>query len=196
VSDERFRPLGPKGVRIEVPPKKSWWNAKAGLFAHAVAAVLDGEPASKAYRRFCLGVWNHAVVNRFGYIQIKKVAGGGTSKAKELRVYAKTYAGTLSQQIKLYEPDLILGCGVGGGSPAGLLAQYVLTDGQKQRTAKTGATWWRFTKSPRPRAMVQLWHPAWRGDRWMLYDDVWGSVEEVARRLGLLARRPRRRRAN
>jgi len=42
VSDVRFRRLGPDGVRMDVSPK-SWWNAKAGMFAHAVAAALDAE---------------------------------------------------------------------------------------------------------------------------------------------------------
>ena len=33
--------------------------------------------------------------------------------------------------------------------------------------------------------MVQLWHPAWRGARWTLYQDVWDSVHEVANKVGL-----------
>ena len=43
VSDERFRPaVGPDGAR-EDRSSKSWWNGKAGMFAHAVAAALAGE---------------------------------------------------------------------------------------------------------------------------------------------------------
>jgi hypothetical protein len=195
VRDARFRPLGSDGARIEVSPK-SWWNGKAGMFAHAVAAAFEGEPASKAYRRFCSGGSNHAVVNRFGYIQIKKVGGGGSSNPDDICRHAEKYASTLRDQIALYRPHLLLGCGTGKHSPAELLSRYVIPNGEVQKTSKTGATWWRFPPAAFPLGMVQLWHPARRDDRWTLYDDVWGSVEEVARRLGLLARRPRRRRAN
>jgi hypothetical protein len=192
VRDERFRHIGPDGVRSEVSPK-SWWNAKAGMFAHAVAAALDGEPASTAYRRFCSSGWNHGVVNRFGYIQIKKVGGGGSSNPADICRHAEKYANTLRDQIALYRPHLVLGCGTGKHSPAELLSRYVIPNGQLQKTSKTTATWWKFPLSAFPLGMVQLWHPARRGDRWQLYDDVWGSVEEVARRVGLLAARSRRR---
>ena len=55
----------------------------------------------------------------------------------------------------------------------------------KRWTEKTGATWWAFSAAAHPRALLQLWHPAWRGDRWTLYEDVWASVREVARSVGL-----------
>ena len=40
VSDEFFRPLGRDGTRQERSPK-SWWNGKAGMFAHSVAAASE-----------------------------------------------------------------------------------------------------------------------------------------------------------
>lgn len=184
VRDEQFRPLGCDGTRLD-RSLKCWWNAKAGLFAHAAAAALEGEPAKKAFRRFSQGGWNHEVVNRFGYVQIKKIGGAGTSNPAELRAHAMKYADILQQQVQLYRPHLVLGCGVGGGSPAQLMAAHVLPDGQERRTEKSGATWWEFSAASRPRALVQLWHPARRGDRWTLYKDVWVSVREVAREAGL-----------
>lgn len=184
VHDERFRPLGRDRTRQD-RSLKCWWNAKAGMYAHAVAAALEGEPAKKAFGRFSQGGWNYEVVNRFGYIQIKKIGGAGTSNAAELRTHAMKYADLLQKQVRLYRPHLILGCGVGGGSPAQLMAAHVLPDGHRQRTEKSGATWWQFSAASRPRALVQLWHPARRGDRWTRYQDVWASVREVARTVGL-----------
>src|SRR5205807_1134316 len=99
---------------------KSWWNAKAGMFAHAVGAALDGELPRKGFDRFTHNIWHHAVVNRFGYIQIKKIGGGGTSNASEIILYASKYAGALKQQLRLCRPHLVLGCGVGKDSPARL----------------------------------------------------------------------------
>jgi hypothetical protein len=120
VRDRQFRPLGQDGVRQDRSPK-GWWNGKAGMFAHAVAAALDDEPATEAFDRFARGGWNHEVVNRYAYIQIKKVGGGGQANANEICAYAAKYATILKRQMDLYQPHLVLGCGVGKDSPAKLL---------------------------------------------------------------------------
>jgi len=73
VGDERFRPLGQDGNRRDVSAK-SWWNARAGVFAHAVAAALDGEPATETFDRFAQGRWNHPVVNRFAISRSRRSA--------------------------------------------------------------------------------------------------------------------------
>ena len=184
VSDERFRPLTQSGTREERSPK-SWWNGKAGMFAHAVTAALEKEAWAVAFDRFEKGGWNHDVVNRFAYIQIKKVGGGGTANADEICAHAAKYATTLKKQVDLYRPHLVLGCGVGQDSPARLLAAHVLAGGREAVTGQSGATWWKFSPDARPRAMVQLWHPARRGRRSELYQDVWSSVREVVDKAGL-----------
>ena len=122
------------------------------MFAHAVAAALEQERWTAAFARFGTGGWNHDLVNRFACIQIKKVGGGGTSKANELCTHAAKYAITLNQQMDLYRPHLVLGCGVGQDSPARLLATHVLVGGREAITRETGATWWQF--SP---AALKLW---------------------------------------
>src|SRR5690606_3988890 len=116
---------------------------------------------------------------RFAYIQIKKTGGGGTADRDEIRAHAEKYADVLSAQVTLYQPHLVLGCGVGGDSPARLLAAHVLAGDAPQRTRVTRAEWWRFEAPSRPLAMIQLWHPARRGSRRVTYRDVWASVREV-----------------
>ena len=184
VSDVRFRPLKQDGTR-EDRSAKSWWNWKAGMFAHAVAAALEEEPWTKAFVRFRNGEWNHEVVNRFAYIQVKKVGGGGTSNAYEICAHAARYSTALKQQVDLYRPHLVLGCGVGRDSPARLLAEQVLVGGRQAVTRRTRATWWEFPSAARPRAMVQLWHPARRGLKSELYEDVWSSAHEVMHQIGI-----------
>lgn len=183
VSDVRFRPLAREGTR-EDRSAKSWWNWKAGMFAHAVVAALEEEAWTEAFARFGKGGWNHEVVNRFAYIQVKKVGGGGTSNADEICAHAAKYATALKQQVDLYRPHLVLGCGVGRDSPARLLAAHVLVGGREAVTEKTGATWWQFSPAARPKAMVQLWHPARRGLKSKLYQDVWSSVREIVHQIG------------
>lgn len=184
VNDERFRPRGPDGARQDRSPK-SWWNAKAGMFAHAVAAALDGEPWTRAFDRFAQGGWNHVVVNRYAYIQIKKVGGGGSANPVEICTHAARYATTLKTQVEFYRPHLVVGRGIGRDSPAQLFAEHVLAGGRQRKTSNSGATWWEFPARARPRAMLQLWHPARRGSRSELYQDVWSSVREVANKMGL-----------
>ena len=153
VSDVRFRPLKRDGTR-EDRSAKGWWNRKAGMFAHAVAAALTEEAWTEAFARFGEGGWNHEVVNRFAYIQIKKVGGAGTSNADEICAHAAKYATTLKQQVDLYRPHLVLGCGVGRDSPARLLTDHVLVGGRETVTGQTGATWWEFSLAARPRELI------------------------------------------
>jgi hypothetical protein len=194
VHDKRFRPL--RCGKREDRSTNGWWNAKVGLFAHAVGAALAGRSEGAAYREFSSvlrkGEWNHAVVNRFGYMQIKKVGGRGTANPSEICEHAKKYATTLARQLELYRPHVVIGCGIGAASPAQLLAQYVLSGGIVEKTSRTGAKWWRFRRTARPVAMLQLYHPSKRGSRASLYSDVWRSVDEVARVVGLPQTRPPR----
>ena len=160
-----------------------WWNRKAGMFAHAVAAALDGTPAKQASARFEAlikgGGWVHDVVNRFAYIQIKKVGGGGTSNAREICDYAARYGDTLKRQIELYQPGLIIGCGVGKASPARLILPFLGT-GSENTASTTGAAWWRFDTAWGQTVVIQQYHPAKRGSTSALYEDVWSSVREVS----------------
>jgi hypothetical protein len=50
VRDKRFRPV--RNGRPQDRSPLSWWNAKVGLFAHAVAAALDGMTDVLAYNEF------------------------------------------------------------------------------------------------------------------------------------------------
>jgi hypothetical protein len=69
------------------------------MFAHAVAAALAGDQEARSFRRFKAIIdrcdWNHEIVNRYAYIQIKKIGGRGTSNTREMGEYARKYAKTL-----------------------------------------------------------------------------------------------------
>jgi hypothetical protein len=63
---------------------------------------------------------------------------------------------------------------------------HVLDGGQERTTARTGATWWQFP-SQTLKALVQQYHPSARLSPRTLYEDVWGTVHEVARNTHLIA---------
>jgi hypothetical protein len=181
VSDPALRPLR-NGRRIPHSPT-CWWNAKAGLFAHAVAAVIDGESEGAAYERFDdlvkHGRWNHGVLNRFAYMQIKKIGGGGTSRTAEIERFAKKHFLVLRKQVDLYRPHVVIGCGTWGGSPARLLKTLVLRGGEEHKTKKTGAAYWHYGANEFPRVLIEQYHPSARKSPTDLYWDVWWSIREV-----------------
>ena len=178
IRDAQFRPLKADGSREQRRPT-CWWNWKAGMFAHATAAALDDEPWRAAFARFQKRDWNHEVVNRFGYVQIKKLAGGGVANSRQIRDHAERHAAVLTRQFDLYKPNLVIGCGTPPASPAELLAQYVFTGGTPGTTGTSKAKCWMFGTSSSPATLLQLWHPARRGSKAELYEDVWKSVRDV-----------------
>jgi hypothetical protein len=186
VRDEKFRPCI-AGER-EDRSNRGWWNDKVGLFAHAAASALDGEPEPASFKRFqsvmADGKWNHEVVNRFAYIQIKKVGGGGTSDASKICEHAERYAQTLKDQISLYRPHIVIGCGLGRSSPANLLHEHVFVKEGASRKARTGAMWWQWSAASRPQALLREYHPSVRNvPRADVYRDVWSSVREIANKV-------------
>lgn len=188
VSHRQFQPLI-DGRRDERLPS-CFWNAKAGLFAHAVTSALEGlspETACQDFeRRLAAGEWFHEVVNRFCYIQIKKVGGVGSINAREVVRHAKQHADVLSEQVHLYRPSLIVGGGTGSASPAALLAAILGAD-DKRAAPSTGATWWQWRAPWGPVGVIQQWHPSRRGSRSELYVDIARSVSDVWRAVRTLA---------
>jgi hypothetical protein len=183
--NEQFRPLR-NGVREKDRPR-GWWNNRVGMFAHAVAAALDGESPSFDDFRAVIdrGDWNHEIVNRFAYIQIKKIGGAGAHNAAEICAYAEKYRKTLKDQVDLYRPHMIIGCGIGRASPARLLSLHVFLGQGEKAKSESGSLWWQFAASSRPIAMLEIYHPSARGSRSDLYHCVWSSVREVARVIGI-----------
>ncbi len=118
-------------------------------------------------------------------MQIKKVGGGSSSVSSQIEEHAKTYRQFLKKQIALYQPHLIIGCGLGGGSPARLLNKYVMPPfvGNERHTG--GFAWWRFSDSARPVAMLEFNHPAARHSREQIYRDLASAVRQIAREVCL-----------
>ena len=188
VSHSQFQPLL-DGHR-EARSPSCFWNAKAGLFAHAVDSALRDRTPTVTYREFerslAAGAWFHEVVNRFCYIQIKKVGGAGSIDAREVVRHAREHGDVLVEQVRLYEPGLIVGGGIGPASPAALLASILGADDERVAPS-TGATWWLWRAPWGPVGLIQQWHPSRRGSKSDLYVDVARSVADVWRSLRLEA---------
>jgi uracil-DNA glycosylase len=154
-----------------------------------VLAAINATSETHSYEAFRerldAGTRSHDVLFPFAFMQIKKTGGAATAKRTALEEHARSYGPWLNRQLALYDPDLIIGCGLGGGSPARLLRQYVLTHAAEERHAANRFTWWRFADTDRPRAMLEFYHPSARGSREKMYRKLVAATREIVASTGL-----------
>jgi hypothetical protein len=164
---------------------------EVALFAHAVVHALNGADLKTSYQEFQAslrkGQRPHDVLLRFGYMQIKKV-GGGASKPAEIERHARTYGPHLKNQLLLYEPHVVVGCGRGPGSPARLLQECVFSERAERRESKSGLTWWRYPSRARTVALLEADSPSARGSAADRYRRLAEAFRELAKDVGLLSR--------
>lgn len=201
--DQRAMVRNPRfqGTLSKPPSINGWWNSKVAGLGHAVAYALAGGSSPSSYANFQPWIApdertgnfrTHQFLFPFGFIQIKKVGGGGQSNSAEIERHANIYSPFLKAQLNLYEPHLIIGCGVGAGSPARLLNRYVLPRFKEEnqtadRRFKRRFTWWRFSDSDQPVAMLEFNHPSFRGSREQQYAALASAVREITINVGLLS---------
>jgi hypothetical protein len=180
-----------QGRRNKRPEVNGWWNRKVASFGHAVVHALGSDKPS-AYEDFQEwikpdrdGFRTHRFLFPFGFMQIKKVGGGGNGVASTIEDHVKKFNKFLEQQMTLYKPRLIIACGRGNASPARLLNRYVFPvrvgepAGNVEHTGRY--TWWRFSEPAWPAAMLEFNHPSARGaSTKKLHADLVAAVREIA----------------
>jgi len=193
VRDPLFR-QSRNGLLGEPGRRLAWWNNKVGSFGHAVRSAINGTPPKRAFAEWekLLGEedWRaHDFLFPFGFVQIKKVGGGGTSNDDDIEHFARDYADVLREQLALYQPDLVIACGRGGRSPAKLLRKYVLTQSAAERWTRGAEAfgWWRFDSGTHPTALLEAPHPSARGSREARYIALLSAVREVVKAAALKA---------
>jgi len=127
----------------------------------------------------------HEFLFPFGFMQIKKVGGSGESKGDEIEAHARKYSDVLRQQLVLYEPHVVIACGLGDRSPARLLRKHVLTRAADERSTVNEYTCWHYAEAARPRALLQFKHPSSRRSRSELYCALAAAVADVVTEVGL-----------
>lgn len=166
----------------------TWWTARVGAFAHAVSGAIRGDSPDQSWKEFeslrdsgPQGGRSASYLQPFAYIQIRKTGGKGTSVRNELRQAAEDTRIALREQVKLYAPAIIIGCGLGGGSPARLLRNVVLEPGTfPDSRVSNGRRAWFGAAEGSPRVLLEVNHPSARGVKSQtLYESVWKSVEDV-----------------
>jgi hypothetical protein len=168
---------------------RGWWNYKVGGLAHAAVCALSGGSPAKSLGSFHRLIKNgqrlHEFLFPFAFVQIKKTGGGGASNPDDIERHARMYRQCLRTQVRLYDPHLIIGCGLPPASPARLLNQYVLPPAEERKTADERFTWWQYPDSARPLAMLEFNHPSFRGPRDPKYFALISALREISTASGL-----------
>jgi hypothetical protein len=101
----------------------------------------------------------------FGFIQLKKSPGGGRSICEELRHVATRDKDLIREQLKIYEPQIIIACGLGGCSTFRLLRDTVFCADDRIRPIGTLPPWECLKVidpqiAPKPFYLLAAYHPS------------------------------------
>lgn len=94
-----------------------WWH-KMGSWCAAISAKQDITPDWKDLEYYSNDelIANDELINRlapFAFMQLNKTGGGGSSEDQKLRDSAEKNHQRIIDQIGIYQPDVIIGCGTG-----------------------------------------------------------------------------------
>lgn len=105
-------------------------------------------------------------------INLKKESGGSSSKGGEIFHHANEDKELLKEQIKLYNPDIIICCGTGGiVSGLGLVGDPI----SEYKTTSYGV--W-FNQS-NDQLIIHFYHPQARIKKNLLFDNLLNSIVEI-----------------
>ncbi len=167
---------------------RGWWRNKVGALAHAVLAAQAGDEVASSFAAFeeyrdRAGSGHPCPqLHRFGFVQVKKTGGTGTQVATEVVRFARDHGDVLAEQLDIYSPTVVIGCGVGAGSPARLLLETPLGRRFSNAPALTanGLSWWRATEAGSIQALLEIRHPSARVSRESMYRDLYAAYTEVS----------------
>jgi uracil-DNA glycosylase len=144
-----------------------------GLSHHDIGSAGDLWKRLKAFQPTNDEVYK--TIDNFGYIQLKKRAGGSTSKPDELIKATKQRPDFLYKQFKIYRPDVIVACGTGAPKTYALLQEFIFKSRERDSVQFSqhylGETGRHYAKiidkniSPRPIFMIESYHPSHRKSR-------------------------------
>lgn len=94
-----------------------WWR-KIGSWCAAISANQEDTPGWKELESYSDDdtLANDELIKRlapFAFMQLNKTGGGGTSEDQQLRDSAEANQKYILDQIGIYQPDIIIGCGTG-----------------------------------------------------------------------------------
>lgn len=173
--------------------RRGWWRGKVGAFAHAVASP-PGCDAEQRFEQFCRvrdtgdlsAPPEH--LRACAFIQLKKRGGAGVQHAGEVYYFARRYKDVLAEQLAIYDPHLLVGCGRGASAPAELIHELVLPGHFGERRETSNGLTWRPAQSlaTKPMALLSYSHSSARTSRRQLYTELACASSEIRRALSMM----------
>ena len=105
-------------LRLQLATEPHPWWRKMGSWCAAISAKQDDTPDWKDLESYSDDdtMANDELIKRlapFAFMQLNKTGGGGTSEDEQLRGSAEANQKYILDQIGIYQPDIIIGCGTG-----------------------------------------------------------------------------------
>lgn len=108
---------------------QAFWRQKVMPWCYGLAEANGSSDWESLWLRAREARKDHAkcieYLSMFGYIQIKKSPGSSTAKREELETAAQRDQAFIRRQIAIYQPDIIVACGIGTPTTFDLLVDFV-----------------------------------------------------------------------
>lgn len=98
-------------------------------------------------------------LSSFAFMQLKKNAGGGSVSSKELWKVAESDSLEIIEQLSIYKPNIIIGCGVGE-----IVYRAVFQGGEKMKVTGNGVGYWnvKIGEDGKEAVLINYSHPSAR----------------------------------
>lgn len=162
-----------------------FWCRKISPLCYGLGKLADDLPATWAEasavshnRSECI-----AVLNRFGFVQMKKSPGSSVINPELLVDAAQSEQALLRRQFEIYQPDIIVACGISFPRTFDLLTETVFPDaanGTGQAAFKRRCAMVQTCKSNgSPTFLIETSHPSHRGRRKEVFDQLMSDYRQA-----------------
>lgn len=170
-------------------PGKKFWMLRIAPWCYGLCRAMEGTNVSWDSAKSAVASKSACIdaLCQFGYIQLKKVAGGSTSSAKEIEKAVEQDCEFIRRQLRIYQPEVIIACGLGSRPTFDLLLAHVF--GAEVKARSGSALQRRYAKvsagdgsSPQT-VVIETMHPSHRGRREKVYDQLISDYRQAVKLL-------------
>ena len=174
---DEFKEQDPKNSNLAHP----FWKQKLAPWCFGIAESASFKDAKEIHKNRARCI---EYLTRFGFVQLKKMPGNSTIKPAEfVNAVLEGDGGTfLRRQFEIYEPDIIIACGISFPKTFDLLTKHVfpgtLILGKARFEGRCAMT--QTCKSNGgPTFIIETKHPSHRGRREKVYDQLMSDYRQA-----------------
>lgn len=175
---DEFREQNPPNLYLPHP----FWKQKVAPWCFGITESADFEQAKAKSQNRAACV---ECLTRFGFVQLSKAPGSSTIMPKEFAnsVLENNGRHFLRRQFKIYEPDIIVACGISFPRTFDILTKQVFPDSKdciSRAVFERRCSMVRTCKSNgNPTFIIETNHPAHRGNREKVYGKLMSDYRQA-----------------